>query len=95
MDNFQEPSQNFGENIIPISEIKKFTKPTAQAIAQRVHSELYPDTSAQYAEKEAFIERFIPNSTTENFGDNIPVESSNPVLDARKNNYKRWLEERL
>ena len=95
MDNFQEPSQSFGENIVPISEIKKFTKPTAQSIAQKIHSELYPDENTKYSEKEAFIEKFIPNGSTENFGDNIPMTSSNPVLDARKNNYKRWIEEKL
>ena len=49
----------------------------------------------EYSEKDAFIEKFIPNGSTENFGDDIPLSSPNPVLDARKNNYKRWLEEKL
>lgn len=95
MDNFQEPSQSFGENIVPISEIKKFTKPTAQVVAQKIHTQLYPNANEKYSEKNAFIERFIPNGSTENLGDNIPTTSTNPVLDARKNNYKRWIEEKL
>ena len=95
IDNFQEPSQSFGENIVPVSEIKKFSKPMAQSIAQKIHAKLYPDENATYAQQDAFIERFIPNGTTENFGDDIPATSTNPVLDARKNNYKRWIEEKL
>ena len=67
----------------------------AQSIAQKIHFQLYPDENAKYSEKEAFIEKFIQNGSTENFGDNIPTSSSNPILDARKNNYKRWIEEKL
>lgn len=95
MENFQEPSQSFGENIIPISEIKKFTKPTAEDIAQKIHSELYPDINQKYAEKETFIDKFKTNDYTESLGGEQPTEETNPVLKNRKNNYKKWIEENL
>ena len=101
MDNFFNPSQNFGENIVPISQIKKFTKPNAQKIAQKIHSVIYPDINAKYSQKDAFIERFTPNGSFDNFGSSNDFSSTdsssldNSVKNSRKNFYKNWIQEKL
>ena len=101
MDNFSEPSQNFGENIVPISQIKKFTKPHAQKIAQKIHSVIYPDLNAKYSQKNAFIESYSTNEATVNDGvsnytqNSYQNEQNNSVIDLRKENYKKWVQEKL
>lgn len=100
MDNFYQPSNSFGENIVPISEIKQFTKPNATKIAQKIHAIMYPDKHEKYSQKDAFIEKFIPNGTINNLGDNnqlpaIELNPQNSINEARKENYKQWLQENL
>ena len=98
IDNFNEPSQNFAENFVPVAQIKKFTKPNAQKIAQKIHSVIYPDLHEKYSQKDAFIEKFSTNGTydnygTQNYNQNNPQENS--VIDSRKENYKNWVQEKL
>ena len=111
MDVFQEPSQNFGENIVPISEIKKYTADKAPKLAKKIHDVIYPNKKEKVSKKEAFIERFTPNDTFSEYGlekapannvENIQLENSSTeisaessVEDRRKFNYKKWLQERL
>lgn len=110
MDNFQEPAQSFGENIVPISEIKKFTSDKAPKLAKKIHDAIYPNKKEKVSKKDAFIERFTPNDTFSEYGveqvpanDLIDAQSENSSAEAsttsveekRKFNYKKWLQERL
>lgn len=101
MDNFYQASNSFGENIVPISEIKKFTKPNAIKIAQKIHSELYPEKTEKYSQKDAFIDKFIPNNGTindfkgENGFPSVDLNTQNQVNEQRKENYKKWMQEKL
>ena len=98
IDNFSEPSQNFAENFVPISQIKKFTKPQAQKIAQKIHAVIYPDQNAKYSQKDAFIEKYSTNETMDDYTVQTYTQNNNQknsVIDSRKENYKNWVQEKL
>mgnify|MGYP003292293154 CR=1 FL=1 len=71
MDNFYQPSQNFGENVIPTSQIKKFTLPNSIKIAQQLHSVMYPFLNEKYSQKDAFIDKYIPDIVSSKLLKNI------------------------
>ncbi|MCQ2957555.1 MAG: hypothetical protein MJ180_01485 [Candidatus Gastranaerophilales bacterium] len=62
MNEFQKPSSGFGENIVPISKIKKFTRPTANLLANKIHSKIYPNKKEKFSQKDAFVDKFTPNN---------------------------------
>ncbi len=102
MDNFSTPAQSFGENIVPVAQIKKFTKPKAREIAHNIHNAIYPNLKSKYSEKETFVERYIPDGNNQ-----VPIEDysstdssgspdmTNEVVEIRKQNFKSWIQENL
>lgn len=98
MDNFYQPSQNFGENVIPTSQIKKFTLPNSIKIAQQLHSVMYPFLNEKYSQKDAFIDKYIPNNGTIDTYDNgqtLPDEKGVFHDNPRKNIYLDWVKDEI
>lgn len=126
MDNFNTPSQGFGENVVPIGEIKNFTKQNAPEIAKKIHNVIYPNPTEKVSEKNIFIDKFTPNfwkdkKATEKVTQTETIPTNNEysqteqqmpepepmytesqeqtnqssVLDARKENYKNYIQEKI
>jgi len=102
MENFQEASTVFGENMVPIVQIKKAIKPGATKIAQKIHAIICPLVNQKYSQKNAFVEKFIPNNevfNNDDYNNNVMPQNNNyeenPVNNARKESYKNWVEQQL
>lgn len=76
MDTFQQASTLFAENMVPISNIKSFTKTNADKISQKIHNTIYPIVQKKFSKTNAFIEKFIPNNNN-NTGNDIEYYNTN------------------
>ena len=67
MDDFLMPSQQFGENVSTLAQIKKFSKPITKIYAARVYAVLYPSGKKRFTNKNVQAEKLtINNSNAEN-----------------------------
>ncbi|MDD3593098.1 MAG: hypothetical protein PHX18_00550 [Candidatus Gastranaerophilales bacterium] len=94
---FQQPAQEFGENIVPVAQIKKYTRPTAQKIASEIYLKIAPQVPDVDVQTQVHA-RELPLSQEQTFESEIPMNNQNQVEiqpstinDARKENYKKWI----
>ncbi len=92
MDDFLMPSQQFGENVSTLAQIKKFSKPITKLYAAKVYAVLYPVGEKHFTNKNVQAEKLTADTTksqNEYFNqENIPAPSEAFVpVNNEYNNY--------
>ena len=63
MDDFLMPSQQFGENVSTLAQIKKFSKPITKLYAAKVYAVLYPQGERHFTNKNVQAEKLTVDNT--------------------------------
>lgn len=82
MDKFDIPSQYFGENSVPIKELKRFSLGIAPTIAHEADARIKSGNSKNY---------YPINSSKEGKMTTDGLFNSDHVINHRKNHYKQWI----
>lgn len=92
---FQMPSQEFGENIVPVAQIKKYSQPAAQKTASEIYLKIAPKVPDVAVKTEVHAQE-LPLNNKQNYDAPAATNINNQLApstinDARKENYKKWI----
>ena len=92
MDDFLMPSQQFGENVSTLAQIKKFTKPITKLYAGKVYAALYAQGVKKYSDKTVQAENLTVSTTKSQNGyyNQTEVPAPNEAFVPINNEYNNY-----
>jgi len=87
MDNFDIPSQNFGENAIPVDKIKHYSQKLMPEISYQINDKIQLKEYNNFSASENPPELKSKEGSTTKDG----LKNFEQIIVNRKNNYQRWI----